>query len=46
MARVIRPAKDVEAAISIRVGSAVIAVGRGFDPQLLRDVISALGGGA
>jgi hypothetical protein len=45
MARVIRPAKDVEEAIAIRVGGAVIAVRRGFDAQLLRDVMSALGSG-
>ena len=43
IARVIRAGKDVEEAISIRVGGAVIAVQRGFDPQLLRDVVSALG---
>jgi hypothetical protein len=45
MARVIRPAKHVEEAIAIRVGGAVIAVRRGFDAQLLRDVMSALGSG-
>lgn len=43
MARVVRPGTQVEDAIAIRVGSAVIAVHRGFDPQLLRDVMSALG---
>ena len=45
MARVVRRAKQVEGAIAIRVGSAVIAVHRGFDAQLLRDVVSALGSG-
>ncbi len=45
MARVVRLAKQVEGAIAIRVGSAVIAVHRGFDAQLLRDVVSALGRG-
>jgi hypothetical protein len=53
MARVIRRAatraervervEHVDEALAIRVGGAVIAVRRGFDPQLLRDVMSALG---
>jgi hypothetical protein len=45
MARVVRPAKHVDEAIAIRVGGAVIAVHRGFDAQLLREVMSALGSG-
>ena len=45
MARVVRRAEPEEEAVAIRIGGAVIAVRRGFDPQLLRDVMSALGSG-
>ena len=45
MARVVRRAEQTEEALSIRVVGAVIAVRRGFDPQLLRDVMSVLGSG-
>ena len=43
MARVVRRTEHADEALAIRVGGAVIAVRRGFDPQLLRDVMSALG---
>gem|GEM_PF-6625816 len=43
MARVVRRAEHADGALAIRFGGAVIAVRRGFDPQLLRDVMSALG---
>ena len=50
MARVIRrPASEAASpaeagALAIEVTGARIAVGRGFDAELLRDVVSALGG--
>ena len=43
MARVVRRTEHADEAFAIRVGGAVIVVRRGFDPQLLRDVMSALG---
>lgn len=43
MARVVRRTEHADEALAIRVGRAVIAVRRGFDPQLLRDVMAALG---
>ena len=49
MARVLRrpapSAVGVDEALAIRVDGAVIAVRRGFDPQLLREIIAALGSG-
>ena len=45
MARVIRRAERAEDTLAIRVGDAVIAIRRGFDAQLLREVMSVLGGG-
>ncbi len=43
MTRVVRRTEHADEGLAIRVGEAVIAVRRGFDPQLLRDVMSALG---
>ena len=37
---------DLAAAIGVRVGGAEVQVRRGFDAQLLRSVVEALGGGA
>jgi hypothetical protein len=53
MARVVRrrrsrpvAGRDVETAeIAIAIGDARITVSRGFDPELLRHVVAALGGG-
>jgi transposase-like protein len=39
-------ASEAEAAIAVRVGRAEIEVRRGFDVELLRAVVEALGGGA
>ena len=39
----VRGAETVE--IAIAIGAARITVGRGFDPELLRHVVAALGGG-
>lgn len=53
MARVIRRRRSQPVAgrgaetseIAIAIGDARITVGRGFDPELLRHVVAALGGG-
>jgi len=45
MARVVRREAHVGAALEVRLGATVIAVRRGFDAQLLREVVSVLGGG-
>lgn len=45
MARLVRREEPVEETLAIRIAGAVIAVSRGFDAQLLRDVVSVLGGG-
>jgi len=43
MARVVRrPAPSADVAISIRVSGARISVERGFDRELLREIVSAL----
>jgi transposase-like protein len=39
------PSGAVDAAIAVRVGSAEIRVRRDFDPEVLRAVVEALGGG-
>ena len=44
MARVVRRETAADEPLAVRVADAVIAVRRGFDAQLLRDVVSALGG--
>jgi hypothetical protein len=52
MARVVRPRRKsrpaaraaASAELAISVGTARITVGRGFDAELLREVITALGG--
>lgn len=40
------PSTAVETAISVRVGTAEIQVGRNFDAEHLRAVVEALGGGS
>ena len=45
IARVVRRGATAEESLTVRVANAVIAVRRGFDAQLLRDVVFALGGG-
>jgi hypothetical protein len=40
------PSGAVHEAIAVRVGAAEVQVGRGFDPELLRAVVEALGGGS
>jgi hypothetical protein len=44
MARVVRREATADDSLAVRVADAVIAVRHGFDAQLLRDVVSALGG--
>ena len=48
LARVVRPGMVVEptadAAIEVVIGSARIVVRRGFDPELVRALVAALGG--
>ena len=48
IAAVVRPSTTVEAdtPIVLEVGSVRIALRRGFDRDVLRDVLAALGGGA
>lgn len=43
MAHVVRRDATAEESLTVRVADAVIAVRRGFDAQLLRDVVFALG---
>lgn len=40
------PSSTVATALAVRVGAAEIQVRRGFDPELLRAVVAAIGGQA
>ena len=45
LARVLRREHSPQGVLEIRVGKAVLALRRGFDPTLLREVLSALEAG-
>jgi transposase-like protein len=43
-ARAIPTAERANASMSIEVGGVIVRLGSGFDPDLLREIVSALGG--
>jgi hypothetical protein len=44
LVRVVRASESAGRVMTVRVGSAMVDVREGFDPGLLREVVSALGG--